>query len=68
MRANEEKCMVSGKRMYASEGEALATADHQRSLGNTREELRAFRCDWCGAWHLTKKPPKTGSNGPLTGP
>jgi hypothetical protein len=23
-------------------------------------ELRAYRCNWCKAWHLTKKSGKTG--------
>jgi len=58
MKENEEKCPVSGKRRYATEAEALATADHQKSLGTTKEELRAYRCNWCAAWHLTKKAGK----------
>jgi len=52
---NESKCPVSGKRKYASEAEALATASHQLATANTPKELRAYLCSWCDAWHLTKK-------------
>jgi len=38
---NESKNPVSGKRMYASEGEALATAAHQIATANAPKELRA---------------------------
>jgi hypothetical protein len=51
---NESKCPVSGKRKYASEGEALATASHQIATANAPNELRAYLCSWCDAWHLTK--------------
>jgi len=60
MDAGDEKCPVSGKRKYATEGEALSTADHQMSKGGAAEELRAYRCNWCAAWHLTKKQAKGG--------
>jgi hypothetical protein len=39
---NESKCSVSGKRKYASEGEALATAAHQIATANAPKELRAI--------------------------
>ncbi len=58
---DESKCPVSGKRKYASEGEALATAEHQIREGNASEGLRAYRCSWCDAWHLTKD--KSGREG-----
>jgi hypothetical protein len=51
---NESKCPVSGKRKYATEGEALATAAHQIATANAPKELRAYLCSWCDAWHLTK--------------
>jgi hypothetical protein len=54
------KCPVSGKRKYATEGAALATAKHQVATANAPMELRAYRCNWCKAWHLTKKTEKTG--------
>ena len=57
-----DKCPVSGKRKYASEREALATAAHQRSTGDAKAELRAYRCDWCAAWHLTKRAGKAGKD------
>jgi hypothetical protein len=54
------KCPVSGKRKYATEGEALATAAHQIATTNAPKELRAYLCSWCEAWHLTKN---TGTEG-----
>jgi hypothetical protein len=57
---NESKCPVSGKRKYASEGEALATAAHQIATANMPKELHAYLCSWCNAWHLTKNEGKTG--------
>jgi N-acetylmuramoyl-L-alanine amidase len=39
---NESKCPVSGKRKYASEGEALATAAHQIATANAPKELHAY--------------------------
>jgi hypothetical protein len=41
---DEEKCPVSGKRKYASEREALATAAHQIAAANAPKELRAYPC------------------------
>lgn len=62
MRENDEKCPVSGKRKYETEGEALATAAHQRSTGEATKELHAYRCTWCSAWHLTKQSGQTGKD------
>jgi len=56
----EEKCAVSGKRKYGSEGEALATAAHQIANAGAPKDLRAYRCSWCDAWHLTKNAAKGG--------
>jgi len=39
---DESKCPVSGKRKYATEGEALATAAHQISTANAPKELRTY--------------------------
>jgi hypothetical protein len=55
---NESKCPVSGKRMYATEREALATAAHQIASANAPKDLRAYPCSWCDAWHLTKNAGK----------
>jgi len=52
---NASKCPVSGKRRYATEGSALATAKHQAATATAPMELRAYRCNWCHAWHLTKR-------------
>jgi DNA-directed RNA polymerase subunit RPC12/RpoP len=60
MNDNESKCPVTGKRKYETEGEALATAAHQIATGHAPEELSAYRCNWCSAWHLTKNPRPTG--------
>jgi hypothetical protein len=51
---NESKCPVTGKRKYATEGEALATAAYQIATANAPKDLRAYRCSWCNAWHITK--------------
>jgi len=59
---NESKCPVTGKRKYASEGEALATAAHQIATANAPRELRAYLCSWCDAWHITKNPGKGGKD------
>jgi hypothetical protein len=49
-------CSVSGKRMYANEREANATAAHRMSVEETgRAQLRTYKCMYCGAWHLTSK-------------
>jgi hypothetical protein len=56
----EEKCSVSGKRKYASEGEALATAAYQIANAAAPKDLRAYLCSWCEAWHLTKNAGKGG--------
>jgi len=43
---NASKCPVSGKRKYATEGAALATAKHQVATADAPLELRAYRCTW----------------------
>lgn len=52
---DDSKCPVTGKRKYATEGEALATASHEITKGHAPPDLRPYVCSWCGAWHLTKK-------------
>jgi len=49
----ESKCPVTGKRKYATEGEALATAAHQIATADA-PKLKTYRCQWCDSWHLTK--------------
>ena len=58
----ESKCPVSGKRKYATEGEALATAAHQIATNHAPQDLSAYLCSWCGAWHLTKNATKPRKN------
>jgi hypothetical protein len=49
-------CSASGKRMYANEREANATAAHRMSAEETgRAQLRTHKCMYSGAWHLTSK-------------
>ena len=49
-----QTCPTSGKRMYATDAEAQATAAHQMSEPGT-PRLRTYRCLYCDAWHLTSK-------------
>jgi hypothetical protein len=49
-------CPVSGKRMYANEREAKATAAHRMTdKESAPAQLRTYKCLYCGAWHLTSK-------------
>ena len=57
-----QTCSVAGKRMYASEREANATATHRMADKSHSEngrpaQLRAYRCLYCMAWHLTSQEP-----------
>lgn len=55
-REQPQTCPVTGKRMYANEGEAKATAEHRMShKENAPTQLRTYKCLYCGAWHLTSK-------------
>lgn len=49
-------CAVSGKRMYANEREAKATAAHRMADKETSPvQLRTYKCLYCGTWHLSSK-------------
>jgi hypothetical protein len=51
-------CPVTGKRMYANEREAKATASHRMSDAQSApSRLRIYKCVQCGAYHLTSKEP-----------
>jgi len=54
-RAQPQICSVSGKRIYASEHEAGATASHQMTKTTGPIKLRTYLCLYCNAWHLTSK-------------
>jgi hypothetical protein len=55
-RDQPQTCPVSGKRMYANEGEAKATAIRRMSDKESAPTLlRTYKCLYCGAWHLTSK-------------
>jgi hypothetical protein len=51
-------CPVSGKRMYADESEANSTAAHRMSEERGPAQLSTYKCEYCGAWHLTSKKPR----------
>jgi hypothetical protein len=59
---NESKCPVSGKQKHKSQREALTSAAYQLATGDTPKELRAYRCSWCQAWHLTKSVAEAGKD------
>lgn len=51
-------CAVSGKRMYANEGDAKATAAHRMAdKESVPARLTTYKCQYCEAWHLTSKRP-----------
>jgi hypothetical protein len=49
-------CAVSGKRMYAHEGDAKAIAAHRMAEKESAPaKLTTYKCLYCGAWHLTSR-------------
>ena len=55
-REEPRTCPVSGKRIYANEREAQATAKHRMSDAKTvPTQLRVYKCPYCSGWHLTSK-------------
>jgi hypothetical protein len=57
-REQSRTCPVSGKRMYAKEDEAKATAAHRMAEKETAAvQLRTYKCLYCETWHLTSKEP-----------
>jgi hypothetical protein len=48
-------CPVSGKRMHADEAEANSAAAHRMAEERGPAQLSVYKCQWCGAWHLTSK-------------
>ena len=54
-KGKRKKCKATGKVRYRDRISALTVlAATQRSQSSSREERRAYRCDECGGWHLTK--------------
>jgi hypothetical protein len=54
---HEKQNYVTGchdKRKFKTEREALSAADYQM-LVKPGLELTAYRCDFCGQWHLTRQ-------------
>ena len=54
MLQDDDKCPVTGKNKYATEGEALQTAAHQIATNDAPKGLRPYLCPYCESWHLTK--------------
>jgi hypothetical protein len=55
-REQPKTCPVSGKKMYPTERAASATANHRMSdQQSAPAKLRTYKCQYCGAWHLTSK-------------
>ena len=54
MPETNQKCPVTGKRKYPTQSQALSTASHQIATADAPKDLRAYRCNWCHSWHLTK--------------
>jgi hypothetical protein len=49
-------CSVTGKRVYANEREAKATANHRMADKETGpDQLRTYKSLYCGGWHLTSQ-------------
>jgi len=49
---------LTGKRPYASKGQAQASirsANRRRSPRQQRRETRTYHCPICNAWHLTSQ-------------
>jgi hypothetical protein len=51
------------KRKFDELGARLALARCKKSRGGHRMERRYYRCEKCGAFHLTSQPEPAGSGG-----
>jgi len=49
--AAELKRRCTGKRRYRTQGDALDAA----LLAGVERQRSAYRCTWCGQWHLTSR-------------
>jgi hypothetical protein len=61
-RHHPARCRTTGKTSFRDRLDAmLALARIQAATAEDRDYLpqRAYRCNECGAWHLTKKPLRT---------
>jgi hypothetical protein len=51
-----QKCRTSGKIKYSTEQAAHDRIEILRIIGAVwRQERAAYRCRFCGSWHLTSK-------------
>jgi hypothetical protein len=57
---NRERLMCQ-KRKFDELGARLALARCKKSRGGHRMERRYYRCEKCGAFHLTSQPEPAGS-------
>lgn len=60
------RCTASGKKRYRDRKEAKRVVIYarrakvfaeQHGMSTHRNENRTYRCDDCGGWHVTSKPP-----------
>lgn len=58
---NQQERGCHSKRAYYEEIEALVVARMREGSG--APTLRAYRCQFCGMWHLTKRPSAGSADG-----
>lgn len=51
-----KKCATSGKRKYRSKADALIASLRRSTAEHGARQGGAYRCAYCGFWHLTRKP------------
>jgi hypothetical protein len=49
-------CGVSRKRMFKTHEAALMLAGELPDDDGRPKPIRAYKCSYCGGWHLTSKP------------
>ncbi|MCH4210096.1 hypothetical protein [Bifidobacterium sp.] len=52
-----KRCVISNKIMYHDKVQAQRAADS--SFVQRGAQLWVYRCEYCGAWHLTHRDPET---------
>lgn len=59
VKTSRRRCGPRRKLRYATEVDADRAAAGRAEQGETRP-LRSYSCSWCGGWHLTHQPLRTG--------
>lgn len=52
---NGFKCGMTGKRRFKSHPHALNRITEIMKQKSSPQQMRAYQCEFCGGWHLTKK-------------